>query len=98
MDTERDQPGRLRSRAYVHLGQVHWLMDQGASHQGCRGSAIVRRSGALVGAVGTSGTPVSFWPICGGFAHGRLADRKSTRLNSSHVAISYAVLCLKQKT
>src|SRR5437660_7370333 len=24
-------------------------------------------------------------------------DRKSTRLNSSHVAISYAVLCLKKK-
>src|SRR5437870_11351636 len=28
----------------------------------------------------------SFWP-----------DRKSTRLNSSHVAISYAVFCLKKK-
>src|SRR5439155_25999293 len=32
---------------------------------------------------------------------GRLArkyrDRKSTRLNSSHVAISYAVFCLKKK-
>src|SRR5690625_6059600 len=27
--------------------------------------------------------------------HGR--DRKSTRLNSSHVAISYAVFCLKKK-
>src|SRR5437870_6546380 len=26
------------------------------------------------------------------------ADRKSTRLNSSHVAISYAVFCLKQKS
>src|SRR5690625_5922006 len=25
-------------------------------------------------------------------------DRKSTRLNSSHVASSYAVLCLKKKT
>src|SRR5690606_42125229 len=25
-------------------------------------------------------------------------DRKSTRLNSSHVKISYAVLCLKKKT
>src|SRR5690625_6972759 len=25
------------------------------------------------------------------------ADRKSTRLNSSHVAISYAVFCLKKK-
>src|SRR5215510_11431388 len=27
----------------------------------------------------------------------RAADRKSTRLNSSHVAISYAVFCLKKK-
>src|SRR5690625_6966209 len=25
------------------------------------------------------------------------ADRKSTRLNSSHVAISYAVICLKKR-
>src|SRR5699024_11780527 len=27
----------------------------------------------------------------------RMADRKSTRLNSSHVSISYAVFCLKKK-
>src|SRR5690625_6084631 len=27
----------------------------------------------------------------------RITDRKSTRLNSSHVAISYAVFCLKKK-
>src|SRR3989442_11904300 len=27
-----------------------------------------------------------------------LGDRKSTRLNSSHVRISYAVFCLKKKT
>src|SRR5690625_6907078 len=27
----------------------------------------------------------------------KAADRKSTRLNSSHVAISYAVFCLKKK-
>src|SRR5215510_15217403 len=27
----------------------------------------------------------------------RQLDRKSTRLNSSHVAISYAVFCLKKK-
>src|SRR5690625_6798993 len=32
--------------------------------------------------------------ICVGYV---LADRKSTRLNSSHVAISYAVFCLKKK-
>src|SRR5690625_6655049 len=29
--------------------------------------------------------------------HSILEDRKSTRLNSSHVAISYAVFCLKKK-
>src|SRR5699024_11350598 len=28
----------------------------------------------------------------------RAVDRKSTRLNSSHVSISYAVFCLKKKT
>src|SRR5699024_12751704 len=27
-----------------------------------------------------------------------IPDRKSTRLNSSHVSISYAVFCLKKKT
>src|SRR5699024_12052986 len=27
-----------------------------------------------------------------------IIDRKSTRLNSSHVSISYAVFCLKKKT
>src|SRR2546426_1786007 len=27
-----------------------------------------------------------------------VADRKSTRLNSSHLVISYAVFCLKKKT
>src|SRR5690606_40153388 len=29
--------------------------------------------------------------------HGAEGDRKSTRLNSSHVKISYAVFCLKKK-
>src|SRR5260221_13123335 len=34
-----------------------------------------------------------------GIGHGRDAgaDRKSTRLNSSHTVISYAVFCLKKK-
>src|SRR5690606_41816243 len=31
-------------------------------------------------------------------ASGITRDRKSTRLNSSHVKISYAVFCLKKKT
>ena len=32
------------------------------------------------------------------FAQELLGDRKSTRLNSSHKPISYAVFCLKKKT
>src|SRR5699024_12337172 len=31
------------------------------------------------------------------FENGAHGDRKSTRLNSSHVSISYAVFCLKKK-
>src|SRR4051812_49546630 len=33
--------------------------------------------------------------LCLALGHGR-ADRKSTRLNSSHMSISYAVFCLKK--
>src|SRR5437588_3306139 len=33
----------------------------------------------------------------GGYAAGISGDRKSTRLNSSHTVISYAVFCLKKK-
>src|SRR2546422_6270957 len=43
------------------------------------------------------GTRVS-WRAFGAFtARARNADRKSTRLNSSHGYISYAVFCLKKK-
>src|SRR5690625_3989372 len=35
------------------------------------------------------------WQRC--TVHFKRKDRKSTRLNSSHVAISYAVFCLKKK-
>src|SRR5438132_1838396 len=34
---------------------------------------------------------------CGGGSRNRFVDRKSTRLNSSHTVISYAVFCLKKK-
>src|SRR5439155_21464420 len=39
------------------------------------------------------GAPISVKSRCAS----QVADRKSTRLNSSHVAISYAVFCLKKK-
>src|SRR6266403_2896531 len=37
------------------------------------------------------------WTIRGGRQNFGPRDRKSTRLNSSHVEISYAVVCLKKK-
>src|SRR5215510_9339440 len=47
-----------------------------------------------------SALPIT-WPADGAVhvrGFGACVDRKSTRLNSSHVAISYAVFCLKKKT
>src|SRR5438034_6374296 len=70
------------------------------------------RSGAtivgamLLGADRRSAAEFSFWlampTMAGAFAydlyksHAQI-DRKSTRLNSSHTVISYAVFCLKKK-
>src|SRR5439155_22584054 len=45
-------------------------------------------------------TSTSFWRVRSSASASRsctTSDRKSTRLNSSHVAISYAVSCLKKK-
>src|SRR2546426_8425812 len=42
-------------------------------------------------------TPVSvIWQVLKARTEG-MGDRKSTRLNSSHLVISYAVFCLKKK-
>src|SRR6266513_5015114 len=41
--------------------------------------------------------PAAPSPAIGRAARRPPADRKSTRLNSSHVSISYAVFCLKKK-
>src|SRR5439155_27140568 len=41
--------------------------------------------------------PRGFRPLVLGRLGRNPRDRKSTRLNSSHVAISYAVFCLKKK-
>src|SRR5690606_40162508 len=41
--------------------------------------------------------PSAFYPLVEQAQPGDYKDRKSTRLNSSHVKISYAVFCLKKK-
>src|SRR3989442_7686997 len=67
-------------------------------------SWIERRLSIGVGCTGRDGSwafvagPASpgLWRGARNFGAAR-ADRKSTRLNSSHVRISYAVFCLKKK-
>src|SRR5699024_12829133 len=48
-----------------------------------------------------SSTSIEVMPVVkldgGQVGDGEVGDRKSTRLNSSHVSISYAVFCLKKK-
>src|SRR3989442_11604357 len=48
---------------------------------------VTGKDDAVIGAVNRGDIVVISW-----------LDRKSTRLNSSHVRISYAVFCLKKKT
>src|SRR5438034_8743624 len=55
-------------------------------------SARRRYGSTAAGLSAGGGPPVGTRLICGS-----AADRKSTRLNSSHTVISYAVFCLKKK-
>src|SRR5688572_32483165 len=71
----------------------------------CQGAAGLDRGapgrGAARARVDASGVHASAdHPVrhaCGGPRWAAVADRKSTRLNSSHSQISYAVFCLKKK-
>src|SRR5437899_10118110 len=58
-------------------------------------SAQTRRS--PVSAILVHARPPTGCPAAGWATSWRSRDRKSTRLNSSHLGISYAVFCLKKK-
>src|SRR5699024_11654735 len=65
--------------------------------------ALLHLLGALVRVLGVGDQAAEAGPRrvdedqVGGVQQAVLVDRKSTRLNSSHVSISYAVFCLKKK-
>src|SRR5690625_5895694 len=69
---------------HVHVGDWAILSGYTLVHQYCR-----------VGAHAFTGMGTAIGKNLPAYV---MADRKSTRLNSSHVAISYAVFCLKKKT
>src|SRR3712207_6969370 len=77
-------PYTTLSRSLVHEDEPLWLHHRGHHHPpGC--------SLELVALGGDSPPFFLVGPMRA------MADRKSTRLNSSHANISYAVFCLKKK-
>src|SRR2546426_6802360 len=61
-------------------------------------TTLFRSGHALIQTEPLSGRPIAQWtPMFGEAKRAELGDRKSTRLNSSHLVISYAVFCLKKK-
>src|SRR5207249_6369657 len=65
---------------------------------GYRPVFVVGMAGSAVAYVVAAAAPTFGWLLAGRVMQGLAGgDRKSTRLNSSHVSISYAVFCLKKK-
>src|SRR5207249_8611486 len=85
----------------IWRGRDHWwhhLMEQATPE--CEAEAMDAEDMLfLLYTSGTTGKPKGIVHTTAGYVVGVYAttkDRKSTRLNSSHVSISYAVFCLKK--
>src|SRR2546430_5466349 len=96
LGTEPTQP-QLQSAAatFALLGslpRLHlaWLM----AHETCDVGTLARRVGL---SIPTTSQHLAKLRLAGIVSARREGDRKSTRLNSSHSQISYAVFCLKKK-
>src|SRR5437868_13172273 len=83
MRERRDETEFAQSRCHERMH---------GTHHGAASQKIHAAAAQLAGArSGKDETP----PLV--LLHQRMQDRKSTRLNSSHVSSSYAVFCLKKK-
>src|SRR5690606_41643774 len=82
----------------VHVAHAHTLLVQvlGEVFGHALGEHRAQRAIALGGRLADLAEHVVDLALCGTHLD-RWVDRKSTRLNSSHVKISYAVFCLKKK-
>src|SRR5699024_12715836 len=79
-----DAAGRPRRRESATKGREGWNSTRSPRAAG-------RRRNGNKGRIWSGGR-------AGGKSRRSNTDRKSTRLNSSHVSISYAVFCLKKET
>src|SRR5690606_41913761 len=91
-------PTRRSSDLYYRLaGEIGGAAGAQLVPRGGMASVVdaLRQAAESAGATVLTGAPVSRILVEHGRATGVALDRKSTRLNSSHVKISYAVFCLK---
>src|SRR3712207_6977371 len=85
----RSLVGALEPPPALHVG----VADHGAKVAGLQLAGPALHLGVAEAVEGEARLP-GFYSVA---AQGVAVDRKSTRLNSSHANISYAVFCLKKK-
>src|SRR2546427_2359693 len=99
------RPPRSTLFPYTTLFRSHWCRQMtertapAAAYLGCRAHPP-KADAALLERIGSVDLRARWEQIAAGkFSEDQLTDRdrKSTRLNSSHSQISYAVFCLKKK-
>src|SRR5207245_4073629 len=95
MNVKRHSAGPRMSGAVVH-GNTVYLAGQVADGANVKAQteAVLKKIDDLLAAAGSSKANLLSTVIY----LADIRDRKSTRLNSSHGSISYAVFCLKKKT
>src|SRR5687768_14724296 len=79
---------------YTNAFQDHALTETAPGHAATMSGRFPRRTGI---ARNSAGVQDPQQPLVNARGGGASPDRKSTRLNSSHGYISYAVFCLKKK-
>src|SRR2546426_8017147 len=73
------------------------LFRSGGGYGGASGGVVGGGIAQMFFGYDTHVLPLWVAAFIGAIVAGVLRDRKSTRLNSSHLVISYAVFCLKKK-
>src|SRR2546430_8497224 len=102
--TEKDRWNRLQVRCQDRWGQPVYHFENAIPHRADFGHAAesnqfaVNYNEQIIGGVFRNLAQEVEWRISAYAGSGvKVLDRKSTRLNSSHSQISYAVFCLKKK-
>src|SRR5439155_2642587 len=80
--------------SYVDAMQTRMRLTTGRTISYALGLTVADYHGSRE--VSHSGSTAGYQTFLARFPEQQVSDRKSTRLNSSHVAISYAVFCLKK--